>query len=165
MHSISSSAIILDTVVKSTLLLAIAWGAALVLKKRSAATQHMVRTFALAALLLLPFSVMVTPAWHIKGLPEYPRTVLQRATSRAACLTVSSDGCDARKAQAAPIGHSIFCATAPATRIKPDVHAATSINTQPLASASTSAAAPIVQRYPLSLYRPNKVRPLYRWQI
>ena len=47
MHSISSSAIILDTVVKSTLLLAIAWGAALILKKRSAATQHMVRAFAL----------------------------------------------------------------------------------------------------------------------
>ena len=45
MHALSSSAIILDTVVKSTLLLAIAWGAALILKKRSAATQHMVRDF------------------------------------------------------------------------------------------------------------------------
>src|SRR6185437_10791587 len=67
MHSISSSAIILDTVVKSTLLLAIASVAALALKRRSAATQHMVRTFALAALLLLPILVMLTPAWHIKG--------------------------------------------------------------------------------------------------
>ena len=74
MHSISSSAIILDTVVKSTLLLAIAWGAALVLKKRSAATQHMVRAFALAALLLLPISVMVLPTWHIKGIPQYPKS-------------------------------------------------------------------------------------------
>jgi beta-lactamase regulating signal transducer with metallopeptidase domain len=74
MHSISSSAIILDTAVKSTLLLAIAWGAALVLKKRSAATQHMVRAFALAALLLLPFSLMLLPAWHIKGIPQYPTT-------------------------------------------------------------------------------------------
>ena len=71
MNALSSSAIILDTLVKSTLLLAIASGAALVLKKRSAATQHMVRTFALAALLLLPFSVMLLPAWHIKGLPQY----------------------------------------------------------------------------------------------
>jgi hypothetical protein len=70
MNALSSSAIILDTLVKSTLLLAIASGAALVLKKRSAATQHMVRTFALAALLLLPFSVMLLPAWHIKGLPQ-----------------------------------------------------------------------------------------------
>ena len=74
MHTLSSSAIILDTVVKSTLLLAIAWSAALILKKRSAATQHMVRAFALAALLLLPISVMVVPAWHIKGLPQYPKS-------------------------------------------------------------------------------------------
>ncbi len=75
MHtSIPSFAIILDTVVKSTLLLAIAWGATLILKRRSAATQHMVRTFALAALLLLPFSVMLLPAWHIKGLPQYPKS-------------------------------------------------------------------------------------------
>lgn len=64
-------AIILDTVVKSTMLLGLGWGAALALKKSSAATQHMARTFALAALLLLPFSVMFLPAWRVKGIPQF----------------------------------------------------------------------------------------------
>src|SRR4029077_16166018 len=65
------SAIILDTVLKATVLLTLAWSAALILKKRSAATQHMVRVFALVALLLLPFSVMLLPAWHVKGVPGF----------------------------------------------------------------------------------------------
>ena len=74
MHAaLPSFAMVLDTVVKSTVLLALAWSAALILKKRSAATQHMVRAFALAALLLLPFSVLLLPAWHVKGIPEFVR--------------------------------------------------------------------------------------------
>src|SRR6478609_6154803 len=74
MHtSAPALAIILDTAVKSTALLGFAWGAALALKKSSAATQHLVRTFALAALLLLPFSVMFLPAWHVKGVPQFFR--------------------------------------------------------------------------------------------
>src|SRR4249920_4238662 len=83
MHTgMPSFAMVLDTVVKSTVLLALAWGAALILKKRSAATQHMVRAFALAALLLLPFSVVLLPAWHVKGIPEFakPRTSVSRQT-------------------------------------------------------------------------------------
>ena len=72
MHtSAPTLAIILDTVVKSTVLLGFAWGAALALKKSSAATQHLARAFALAALLLLPFSVMFLPAWHVKGVPQF----------------------------------------------------------------------------------------------
>src|ERR1043166_2202203 len=72
MHtSAPTLAIILDTAVKSTVLLGFAWGAALALKKSSAATQHLVRTFALAALLLLPFSVIFLPAWHVKGVPQF----------------------------------------------------------------------------------------------
>src|SRR5436190_2160659 len=77
-----SSAMILDIIVKSTLLLAFAWSGAMLLKKRSAATQHMVRTFALSALLLLPFAVILVPAWHVKGIPEFskPRHTAQRQT-------------------------------------------------------------------------------------
>src|SRR5689334_23207507 len=66
-----NSAIILDTIVKATLLLTLAWGAALLLKQRSAATRHLVRVFALAALLALPFSVRLLPAWHVKGIPDF----------------------------------------------------------------------------------------------
>src|SRR5689334_4868572 len=77
-----SSAMVLDTVVKSTLLLALAWSAAMLLKKRSAATQHMVRTFALSALLLLPSAVLLVPACHVKGLPDFskPRHTSQQQT-------------------------------------------------------------------------------------
>ena len=85
MHtSTPALAIILDTVVKSTVLLAFAWGAALALKKSSAATQHLVRTFALAALLLLPFSVMFLPAWHVKGVPPFfnPRPTVRQIAAR-----------------------------------------------------------------------------------
>ena len=74
MHTFSPSfAILVDTALKSTLLLALAWSAVFVIKKRSAATQHMLRTFSLVAVLLLPFSVMLLPAWHVKGLPEFSR--------------------------------------------------------------------------------------------
>ena len=144
MHSISSSAIILDTVVKSTLLLAIAWAAALVLKKRSAATQHMVRTFALAALLLLPISVMLLPTWHIKGLPEYPRTRPSMEQQAAQHASPSIATVAARKAPVAPVKHSsISDATAPVnSHTRSGTRAAKPINTQPLASASTSAGVP-----------------------
>src|SRR5438445_7275003 len=85
MHtSTPALAIILDTVVKSTVLLAFAWGAALALKKSSAATQYLVRTFVLAALLLLPFSVMFLPAWHVKGVPQFfnPRPTVRQIAAR-----------------------------------------------------------------------------------
>ena len=90
--SASLVAIILDTAVKSTLLLALAWGVALVLKKRSAATQHMVRTFTLTALLLLPFSAILLPAWHVKGIPEFSSPsapVPQQMESRPAAAATS----------------------------------------------------------------------------
>src|SRR6476661_6441558 len=72
MHTATPTfAMVLDTIVKSTVLLTLAWGATLLLRRRSAATQHLVRTFALAALLLLPFSAMLLPAWHVKGIPGF----------------------------------------------------------------------------------------------
>ncbi len=125
MHALSSSAIILDTIVKSTLLLAIAWGAALILKKRSAATQHMVRTFALAALLLLPIFVILVPAWHIKALPQYSKSQ-DSIEPGAAQSTIAASPMTTRKAPTAPEKRPILSvATAPAhSRVKPDVHAA-----------------------------------------
>src|SRR6476660_389718 len=94
MHTGATSfAMVLDTLVKSTVLLALAWSAALILKKRSAATQHLVRAFALAALLLLPFSAMLLPAWHVKGIPEFskprasaPPTAAQQAATANALM-------------------------------------------------------------------------------
>src|SRR6185437_1655277 len=142
MHALPSSAIILDTVVKSTLLLALAWGAALILKKRSDATQHMVRTFALAALLLLPFSVMVLPAWHLKGLPQYPksRASIQQPDNQDAVAISPTTG---RKAPAAPVERAAVFATEPAnSRVKHEAKAAAPLNTPAAATGSYSASAP-----------------------
>jgi beta-lactamase regulating signal transducer with metallopeptidase domain len=151
---------VLDTVVKSTVLLALAWSAALILKKRSAATQHMVRAFALAALLLLPFSVLLLPAWHVKGIPEFvrPRPQASRQTVAQPAATAISFA----KAPAAPVTTAKRTASptsaAPATaefksevRIaseQKDHHAASSsISTSnlPLGAASTPVAVPLTQ--------------------
>src|SRR4051794_9501794 len=137
MHALSSSAIILDTLVKSTLLLAIAWGATLILKKRSAATQHMVRTFALTALLLLPISVMVLPAWHVKGLPEYPRSdPATSATPTQPAIVARSTV--SRKAPAARVnGSGISAITSAEPRVRREYHSAQA-NPQPVASVSSN---------------------------
>ncbi|MBZ5531953.1 MAG: hypothetical protein LAO20_11030 [Acidobacteriia bacterium] len=79
---VSISALILDTTVKATVLLALAWAAGWLLKQRSASARHMVRTIVLSALLLLPFSGHLLPAWHVKGIPDFmPATALQPATA------------------------------------------------------------------------------------
>src|SRR5262245_24785480 len=68
-HLDSLPAIILDTSLKATILLLLGWIACALMKSRSAAARHLVRTFFLAALLLLPFS-MLFPGWHVRGLPR-----------------------------------------------------------------------------------------------
>src|SRR5690349_412785 len=85
--AIPISAIILDTLLKATLLLALAWGAAAILKKRSAATRHMVRSITLAALLALPFLVIFMPAWQVKGLPGFARN--KRSSSTRSSVAVA----------------------------------------------------------------------------
>ena len=89
--AIPISAMILDTILKATVLLALASGAAFLLKKRSAATRHMVRTFTMAALLLLPFSVMLLPEFPVKGLPGFAgsTTVAKYVTSSAPSQSTS----------------------------------------------------------------------------
>jgi beta-lactamase regulating signal transducer with metallopeptidase domain len=92
MHTATPTfAMVLDMIVKSTVLLALAWSAALFLRRRSAATQHLVRSFALAALLLLPFSVMLLPAWHVKGIPGFsaPQAAPRHAHAQQSTATSS----------------------------------------------------------------------------
>lgn len=52
-------------VLKSTLLLALAWLAVLCLRRKSAAVRHQVWTLALAAVLVLPLFSMLLPAWRV----------------------------------------------------------------------------------------------------
>ena len=71
---------LLDTVVKATILLGLAWIAGLLLKNRSAALRHMVRACALGAVLLLPALSFLLPAWHWQGLPLFRFAAGQSAT-------------------------------------------------------------------------------------
>src|SRR5438309_3194299 len=83
-------AIILDTLLKTTLLLGLAWGATLLLRRHSASLRHMVRVFTLAALLLLPLSVLLLPAWHVKGVPDFTRRAAASVSPAAANTTANS---------------------------------------------------------------------------
>jgi beta-lactamase regulating signal transducer with metallopeptidase domain len=85
-------AIILDTILKATLLLGLAWGATLVLKNRSAATRHLVRVFTLAALLLLPVSVVLLPAWHVKGVPGFAQSAAPSSNVSSAAVASAASG-------------------------------------------------------------------------
>src|SRR5690349_17133410 len=74
MHSITSaqlSGVLLDLVIKSTAFCLLASIAALLMRKRSAATRHLLRLFAILGVLLLPFSMWLLPSWHIAGLPQF----------------------------------------------------------------------------------------------
>src|SRR6476619_8603089 len=139
MHtSTPALAIILDTAVKSTALLGFAWGAALALKKSSAATQHLVRTFALAALLLLPFSVMFLPAWHVKGVPQFfkPSPAAHSVATRAATLPAAPQGASDTSGR-----HTAPAVAAPLQRqSRPEPRIAANMKDQIATSASASGA-------------------------
>jgi beta-lactamase regulating signal transducer with metallopeptidase domain len=66
----SLSSVLVYTAIKATMLLALGAAAGLLLRKRSASTRHMVRTVVLGALLLLPFSGILVPAWRLTFIPE-----------------------------------------------------------------------------------------------
>lgn len=63
---------------KSTILLAAAWAASLLLRRASAALRHLVWTLALSSLLLLPLFVSVLPGW-LPATPHHAPVNLTRA--------------------------------------------------------------------------------------
>jgi beta-lactamase regulating signal transducer with metallopeptidase domain len=77
------SSILLATAVKATFVFLLAWCAALLLKRLSAATRHLLLVFAVAAALLLPFSTFL-PDWHVPGIPDLiPQSASQVNASAA----------------------------------------------------------------------------------
>ena len=60
---------VLDAIVKVTVLLALCSIAALLMKRSSAATRHLLRTSTLAAILILPVFVALLPSWRVAILP------------------------------------------------------------------------------------------------
>src|SRR3954469_23411299 len=83
-------AILADTAVKGSLVLAIAAAAAWMLRRRSAAARHLVWTAAATALLALPFLSATLPALRLPAAPDGPLAVFQTfATARNASPTAS----------------------------------------------------------------------------
>ncbi len=145
------SAIVLDTALKATILLLLAWGGALILKNRSAALRHAVLAFAVAALLLLPFSSVVLPAWHVKGMPAFAATVSATTASTPATPIVQPRA--AATYASAPTLARTPVALAPATervtsrasdpRATP-LHAATSKDRHASAASPVASASPAI---------------------
>ena len=70
MNSLAAvSSIFIALAIKTTLVLFLGWCGALLLKRSSAASRHMLLAFAVIAVLLLPFSAFL-PQWHVRGLPD-----------------------------------------------------------------------------------------------
>src|SRR5215469_16538972 len=70
MNTSSLFVLIIDSTLKATTLLALAWCIGRALRNRSSASRHLVRTCALCAALLLPLLSSLLPAWHVKGIPQ-----------------------------------------------------------------------------------------------
>src|SRR5262249_36889412 len=82
-------AIILDATLKTTILLTLAWFATRMLKNRSSAARHLVRTLALCAVLLLPLLSALLPAWHVKRIPELAPTTEPKTRTATEGATVA----------------------------------------------------------------------------
>ncbi len=86
-------ALVVDLALKSTVLLIVALGIVLALRRRAAATRHLVWGLALGGVVLLPLLSASLPRWHVPVLPAVPRWTAAApqlsppAESRAAAVT------------------------------------------------------------------------------
>src|SRR6185437_13147650 len=96
------------------------------------------------ALLLLPISVVLAPAWHIKGFPQYPgsRTSAQRAITQQ---TGTQQANTPRKAPTAIVKRSTASVTTEPeiARAKREAHSTVQLTVQP-ATVHADAAAPTI---------------------
>src|SRR4026209_2058035 len=83
----SSSLLLVDSAVKGTALLALASLAAMILRRDSAATRHLVWLLAIVAMLVVPVLSAVLPPWRVlpewAGIPPLPVDLHPRPPSRA----------------------------------------------------------------------------------
>src|SRR5947207_6113222 len=80
-------AIILDAAIKATVLLSLARVASYFLKRRSAATRHVLYTFALSAVLVLPILTSLMPAWNLPGIPQLISDKNQQASTAVTAVS------------------------------------------------------------------------------
>ena len=67
-------AVLADAAVKGLIVLLVAAGATLLLRRSSAALRHMVWTLAVAALILMPVLSIALPQFHVPLLPDWSGT-------------------------------------------------------------------------------------------
>ena len=108
------SSILVATAAKATMVFLLAWCAALLLRRLSAATRHMLLVFAVAAALLLPFSAFL-PQWHVRGVPDL---LPQSAPAAAAPATVPTSPAAEAESGSAPQSPNI-AARLQARRVEP----------------------------------------------
>ncbi len=73
-------------ILKATVVLATAWCCTVLLRSRSAALRHAIWTIGMAAILLLPLSLAVSPSWTpvVAEVPVVPQTVVVSSAAGAA---------------------------------------------------------------------------------
>lgn len=96
------SSILIATAAKATLVFVLAWGAALLLRKLSAATRHMLLVFAIVAALLLPFSALL-PQWRVSGIPDFTEHLAPVRDTASLRATAPSDGGAASESDPIPV--------------------------------------------------------------
>jgi len=96
------SSIVVAMAIKATLVLFLAWGGALLLRRLSAAARHMLLAFAVIAVLLLPFSAFL-PQWPVRGLPYLASRLAPATQNTAATPAVSVQSAEPPQVTQAPV--------------------------------------------------------------
>jgi hypothetical protein len=98
-------------VVKATLVLVVAWSVALLLRRASAASRHLVWTLAVLSVLALPVAMLLLPAW---GVPVVP------VPAGAGSVTVESKSMEPTTVQSRSVGRASSSDRGPAGRASGD---------------------------------------------
>lgn len=133
------ASILLDAVLKSTVVLSLAWIAGLLLKNHSAASRHLMRAIALTACMLLPLLSLLLPAWHVRGWPQYVSSSEPPLNAGQSAAAVRSHQPPPRAGIPAKIRATESAARPPA-QIRPDYGAARPASSAPKASESRTSA-------------------------
>ena len=134
---------LLSFAARATVLLALAWVATWVLRRRSAATRHLIWSGAIAGVLALPLLGAVMPAWNVPLISMTARTDTPIAATAAAAPVE-------RRAEAAPAPSSATSNAAPATaaasptNVTPPSAAARAVITSALAAPSAKTLGAVV---------------------